>query len=931
MTKLTPKKQKKLIRNLEERLPNNEYKSKIIDHYRSDDTYLIHIVEALKILLSATPNKILDVKKTTRAGYTTSAILAALFLGKKILVVEPTNEIGEKTVSEAVELYIEITGNDDIKVRPIPSNYKACDEVENNDPDVHMHQFSPKCKECEADVFTPEAGEKQHPVILELNKYYCVVKTMMKEKEDFNDQKLVYEPEIITITYAKMEYLVYESSKNEFFNELIQSREVVLWDEFGAFLLSSSDTGMIHEVTNGEVIKETDITKEIANIMKFIDAHKSEIDGNERGYPKSQELKDFIYDYIVPLEDYYKTLMSYAAPCNHTNPLTSRTVTIKVKGQYEEMPMNEALSRKMPENMIKIQNIDVNEQGREYKKYLASLVTVLTQDTFVLKDDRIKKGTYSDNTNPMDPKIKTIMADRKVITPSNRGLLKMFAQFLFNHPEQSNIVTDATLPNVTLDDLFTKLNLHTTKNKKHVPVIFGDPAKTNEQLLVLHYISKRLKMFFSTTFIENDEYAQDFYKILDNIIAKIDIGNAFIIVPKKEVHEEIADNYKDIAVSSEKLDEEHENKLVITYYGSPMSRGVSCDRRICISLGVAWKPIDAFKAIVLGQGNLYVYADQKLLEFAEKEGMTLKQFKKLIEDFFYPPYKISLENPQKQLNQETVPTKLLKWFEYTYRALSADATAQGTKQGVDRCKDPKGEERSVAIVIGVGEKAVNDFVNWGATTYNEVGEKQFTSKDFKINPCKYIQRSDFSDAEKWLSGEDIQGDTLGYDKDFTTTLHKALIYNHGKSITLAEIWANLMRNLNIHHESPDHFNGYMVGMINILRAQIEGRGIEVRNANNKYKTPYTFYLKKDFKDLEFIEPNAIEVNALKILHSAFNTDKNEYSWRLASNNDLIMLHEEFTEAMDLIHDNDILKGSTWEIKITARNNKVIIKDAINRS
>ena len=827
-------------------------------------------------------------------------------------------------------MYIEITGNDDIKVRPIPSNDQACDEVENNDPDIHMHQFSPKCKDCKARIYEPKPGDKQHPVFLELDKYYCVIKTMTKEEKEFKRQKLAYEPDIITITYSKMEYLVYEGFKNDFFNRLIQSREVVLWDEFGAYLLSSSDKGMIHEVTNGEVVEETDITKEIADIIKFIDAHKSEIDGNERKFSKSQELKDFIYDYILPLVGYYETLMSCAAPCNHTNPLALRTVRIKVKGEYENMPMNEALSREMPEHMIKIQNIDINEQGREYKKYLASLVTVLTQDTFVLQDDKIKKGTYSDNTNPMDPKVKTIIADRKVITPSNRGLLKMFAQFLFDHPEQSNIVTDATLPNVTLDDLFTKLNLG-NKNKKHVQVYFGDPARTNEQLLVLHYTSKKLKPLFSTTFVENDEYAQKFYEILDNIIAKIDIRNAFIIVSNQEVHYKIVENYKDFAVSSEDKEQEHKNKLVITYYGSPMSRGVSCDRRICISLGVAWKPIDAFKAIVLGQGNLYVYADQKLAEFAEKEGMTLKKFKKLIEDFFYPPHKISLENPQKQLNQETVPIKLLKWFKYTYSALSADATAQDTKQGVDRCKDSKGEDRSVAIIIGVGEKAVNDFVNWGATGYNEIEEKLFISKDFKINPCKYIQRSDFDDVEKWLSGEDIKGDTLGYDKDFTTTLHKALIYNHGKPITMAEIWANLMRNLNVHHESPNHFNGYMVGVINILRAQIEGRGIEVRNANNKYKTPYTFYLKKDFKDLEFIEPSAVEINALKILHSTFNTDKNEYSWRLASNNDLIMSHEEFTEAMDLIHDNDILKGSTWEIKITARNNKVIIKDAINRS
>ena len=283
MQKLTPGKQKKHIHNLEKRLPENEYKPRIIKYYTDDSTYLKHSAKALKILLSATPNKILDVKKTTRAGYTTSSILADLFLGKRMMVVEPTNEIGKKTVREAVELYIEITGNDNIMVRPLPSNEEACEKVENNDPDVHMHGASPTCKDCNADVFTPKPGEKEHPVFLDLDNGYCVVKTMMKEKKEFNDRGLAYEPDIITITYAKMEFLVYESFKNDFFNGLIRSRDIVLWDEFGDFLLSSSDTGMIEEVTNGKDTEKTDITKKLVSIMSFIDAHKSEIDGNERG------------------------------------------------------------------------------------------------------------------------------------------------------------------------------------------------------------------------------------------------------------------------------------------------------------------------------------------------------------------------------------------------------------------------------------------------------------------------------------------------------------------------------------------------------------------------------------------------------------------------------------------------------------------------
>ena len=140
------------------------------------------------------------------------------------------------------------------------------------------------------------------------------------------------------------------------------------------------------------------------------------------------------------------------------------------------------------------------------------------------------------------------------------------------------------------------------------------------------------------------------------------MGDAFVITPSIIIHDYIVNHFGDFAVSSEDKTTPPDGKLIVTYFNSPMSRGVECYRRTCISLGLAWKPIEAFKAIVLGQGHLYVYANSRLEEYAKNVGMTLKQFKKLLNDFFYPKH----SNQMYQLSQQSIHPKLKEWFDDTF-------------------------------------------------------------------------------------------------------------------------------------------------------------------------------------------------------------------------------------------------------------------------
>lgn len=249
MSKPTPGKQKKLIEELERLLPDTAWKQTLIDYFKKDSTYLRHMVRALKSYSNSKPNTIRQIIKVTRTGFTFNAIMAGLCFDKKLLIVEPTNEIGRNTVRKAVEKFIEMTGRTDIMVRPIPNNESACTELDPGSlkkrKGIHVSIRTPECKECGGDMYEPQEGEPRYPAFLPPGDY-CPIKTMLREKKEFNKRRDEYAPDVVYITYKKLESLKNNSTKTQLFKELIENREVVLFDEFGHFLQQSSDTFFSH-------------------------------------------------------------------------------------------------------------------------------------------------------------------------------------------------------------------------------------------------------------------------------------------------------------------------------------------------------------------------------------------------------------------------------------------------------------------------------------------------------------------------------------------------------------------------------------------------------------------------------------------------------------------------------------------------------------
>ena len=930
MKRLTPAKEKKLLAQLEGLVLDDERKPNVIAHYENDPTFLPNIIRGFKLESKVSPETLLDVKKAVRSAYTTTYIIVKLLLKQKILIVEPTNQIAIDTIRKAVEIYIEMTGDNSVTLRMIPSNKEGC-KRHKPDPEFHRLSKTPRCSKCNVPACERKKGEINFQTFLDNESDYCIIQTMFYERKACRDVNLPYSPDIVVITYDKLKLLLnkaYEGERLELFSSLIENRECVLFDEFGRFILNNSSVVMITEETKlKDGIKSTDFKKEIIKIGKFIEDNIDEINLDEdgdRGSRNAVKLIDFLSEFFNPLMVYYPQLIAHAPPTIHVNPLAGEQVRIPpMYGQpAQSLDKNMALQNHMNMYLNIIKKLDINTEGGRHMDYLATLIEVLTDDKFVVKEHKITDygNGYVDDSNPMKPVTVYPDTEMLVITKNNREILELFGRFMLTHPKMELTISDATMPYIDLDDLFEKLNFQ-MGGRKHLKVLYGDPAGTNDKLMMMQYKPEKWKKFSSKDFIKDDDYAEYFCKILDRISEKIDMGDAFIIVPNIIIHDYIVNHFGDFAVSSEDKTTPADDKLVVTYFNSPMSRGVECDRRICISLGLAWKPIEAFKAIVLGQGHLYVYANSRLKEYAKNAGMTLKQFKKLLDDFFYPKH----SNQIYQLSQQSIDPKLKEWFDDTWKALGIGAMCQDTIQGVERCKDPRGEVLSLIVFVGAPDDDIKQIINFGATEYNEIGEVSFASKDLKIKQCHHRQMTDLGDITRYLKGEKLEDHDYGYDKNLTNAISDSIRNNHGKSITQSYVYANLMRNLNIHHGSEDHHNGYLVGMIHVLRAQMEGKGLELTDEGNQYLSDYLFSMKKNV-DLKFIELSTIEKDVLKILYSTFKTKKTEYNWKNASNNDLVILKEDFTKAMNYIFDNDILKGSNWSIKISARNTKTIYKD-----
>ena len=180
--------------------------------------------DALAQVLLERENLIVPVIKVTRAGATTSLIKQAIRQKKRVVIFEPTHEIGEDTISKAVNLC-----GKRVKVLRLLKNSDLCkklvDEIEQNMYLKNQRWFllPEKCSECE---FSNNSSCEMQRILISKNW------------------------DILLVTYHKLRALLKSKDHSTVSNlllEKINEAEVAIFDEYTTGLLASSPSAKISD------------------------------------------------------------------------------------------------------------------------------------------------------------------------------------------------------------------------------------------------------------------------------------------------------------------------------------------------------------------------------------------------------------------------------------------------------------------------------------------------------------------------------------------------------------------------------------------------------------------------------------------------------------------------------------------------------------
>jgi hypothetical protein len=238
-----------------------------IDKNLIDDPYRKNFLKGMNIVAEVKqrpPKFAYNALKSTRVGATTNIIISSLVQDLRMVTLVPNNDV-MKTVEDAYNKYVELTGDNSKTFRKIQSNKRVCltvqDKIEKNVAmDELLYLLRGNCKKCGIDsvVYEKIVGVTKtnktldqrlpgkdskiekiqlHPTLPEGDKDHCQQKAIVDElfclhKEGF---KLAYDLTVITYekAFALMES---EGEIAEMLLEVIGNADVLLFDEFGQYL-----------------------------------------------------------------------------------------------------------------------------------------------------------------------------------------------------------------------------------------------------------------------------------------------------------------------------------------------------------------------------------------------------------------------------------------------------------------------------------------------------------------------------------------------------------------------------------------------------------------------------------------------------------------------------------------------------------------------
>jgi hypothetical protein len=917
-------------------------------NFNNTHLYVSQIANALKVIDNAFkfPEYAYNLIKTTRAGCTTSMGMATLIRNKSILIVEPTNKIAYDVVEEVHENYERLTLDFTKKRRAIPSNKDGCSFVQSK---IFAYEnlkempyiISKACDGCKEHSSYP-IGQKSIPKATREN---CTIKTMMDETKEYGTS---WKPDILTITYDKLLSLKY-GQRGEYFKKLIDNVDIILFDEIGDFV-SNSDNGIeLKKVTTTSGYVEV---KNIAKIMNSIKM-KLFIDMEEH---QRVVFTEFIQEFVRPFinEVCIPAIDNEILPVYIDNsPFQQKLCKAKIKqGNITKtmlVPKLEALENKIIEIYELLEELIyyATDEKKDLIIWLINIMKIMTCKTLVVyethglvhNDDRTESEIDYIKLSPM--------IDEKV---------KELAEFTHN---KVVFFTDATMPCYNFDAF----------GKRFSDFYFGDPNKTNQNLLMVN--DKNVERFSNHKWFKDSNYRklimikieQSLYyfgekgiiiwtpniKICNSVIKELTKRGIEVQSGDEDINfSEITDLYGKYNKYSNKLKSKKDPRVMVTYYGGSIARGVETKQLYQIMLGKANKPKGSYKHLAYMQRVQWEAFDDRVIESMALEfELTTGEFKRKINSWMRKKY-----NKDKVIMKKTLPLELKTYFEKYAEVIQMEKTYMDTWQAGSRAKDSKGIERCVLLCLGWNTKDIWEMVKWGSNKsvkyipFRDTLNRTLLNQENIIAPPNAIEIVDYVEIKKWFEGGDIVNDCVGFSDDLDNGIMEMLIRGR-KYVTTEEIWMELSKNLPVGNLSEDYTNGYLIGTIRAFLLYNDfGEDIICKENNSsiyKFTSPkYTFTLSKTPKIIKsnhkmydkFLISKYNDIRLIsEILKTVYRIKKDKVSLSDILNYNKKLSKPEFTmtknpvitikRIYNFMYSKNLLLGTSWKFVDRMRKGKMI--------
>jgi len=491
-----------------------------------------------KLLYDNTP---VLVKKTTRAGLTTSLVVACKKQGKRLMVLEPTNRIAKKTFPEAVEIAKDIYGVD-IDGAVLSSNPKGCLKLA-----IKLQQIE------EEKLRRTNAGEEWGAEFIALQTLPMLLKppcvTPKKTCEFFDNDVDVnsdeYPEEIVIDSLVTST----EGNGDGFCARITTLKQLhkfntifATYAKLIASLSNDSDEAMIalSEMKNYDVIMLDEISTLIDGQALFIQiaGRKGDKTTNKSDYIRDQ--LSFVAGYIKNPDAFIETVTSAL------RELESSAATINyefIRNGVKTITVQNPLEDDEKDRIIRLYAVlqGVVERTNKDLRLLASFILALSDDEWYMT---AVTNTYNYTTFSM--------VTKPELTLIRRFLAEMIAM------GKKVIVTDAALPPMSMKallhiDEWTEMDL-------------GDPRGTNKMQLIVPDSRK-----VNVSKLERDDKIKgEMIQYAVDIIKKHTAKDTILVAPNKRVYKllnPLKEDYPDIT---------------ITYFRSDMTVGVSAEQRTMV-------------------------------------------------------------------------------------------------------------------------------------------------------------------------------------------------------------------------------------------------------------------------------------------------------------------------------------------------------------